>query len=86
MDIDALIVLSSKGHQSPAFRRINPVQALTAIAPNTLIFFHAGSGHLSALKQLVQTVPCFAIDLATDLEANPPAIEALLRSLKSGED
>jgi hypothetical protein len=84
-ELDALIILASKGQATPSLRRISPMEALRAIAPNTLIFFRSSTYHLAALRDIVARVPCFALDLAGDIEANPPAIETLLRSIKNVE-
>ena len=77
-DLDALIVLASKGREAPSFRRISAVEALRAIAPNTLIFFRTSARHLAALRDMVSRVPCYALNLSGDIQANPPAIQSLL--------
>jgi hypothetical protein len=83
VEITAVVVLASKGNSSASFQRISPVQALVGLAPSTVILFRSRSQHLSALKALVANVPCFEMHLASDLDANPPAIESLLESLRA---
>jgi hypothetical protein len=86
MEVDAIVVLASKGNPAPTFRRITPVQALVGLAPSTVLLFRTGGEHLAALRSLVAKVPCFEMHLSRDIEANPPAIESLLRSLGSRQD
>ena len=86
MEVDAIIVLASKGNPAPAFRRITPVQALVGLAPSTVLLFRTGGDHLAALRDLVARLPCFEMHLSHDVHANPPAIESLLRSLGSRQD
>ena len=85
-ELDALIVLASKGRAAPSFRRIGAMEALRAIAPNTLIFFRSNAHHLAALRDMVSRMTCYALDLSGDIAANPPAIRALLSRLRECEE
>lgn len=50
-------------------RRISPVTALRALAPTSLLLpFGAGRPGLESLAKLVESTPCFAIDIGRDPE------------------
>lgn len=58
---------------------ISPIEALKALAPSTLFqLIGAGQKDFRAMAELVRTVPCYRLELGTDLAAIPRAIEELL--------
>jgi hypothetical protein len=58
---------------------ISPVEALKALAPSTLFqLIGASQKDLRAMAELVRKVPCYRLELGTDLAAIPRAIEQLL--------
>jgi len=58
---------------------IAPVEALKALAPSTLFqLIGASQKDFRAMADLVRTVPCYRLELGTDLPAIPRAIEQLL--------
>jgi hypothetical protein len=58
---------------------ISPVEALKALAPSTLFqLIGASQKDFRAMADLVRMVPCYRLELGTDLRAIAPAIERLL--------
>ena len=58
---------------------ISPIEALKALAPSTLFqLIGASQKDFRAMAELVRRVPCYRLELGTDLPAIPRAIEQLL--------
>jgi hypothetical protein len=68
-------------------RPLAAARALFALGPNTaMIFPEDGAGQLARLGALVRRLPCFEMDLARDLDTNPPVLRRLIESLAQGPD
>jgi hypothetical protein len=63
-------------------QKTSPIYALKAIAPST-IFQLAGTGQnaFSSMSDLVKKLPCYILELGTDMQQIPKAIEQLLCEL-----
>jgi hypothetical protein len=60
---------------------ISRAAAFTALAPSTLFQLHtAGGRELSALSDLLEHLPCYALDIGADLASVPAALEELISS------
>jgi len=85
LSIGAIVILAGKGAERPLIRPISPLKALLHLAPSTLLGFPgATQANLTALRAITERLPCFEMELASDVHANPLALRALLQSL-SGE-
>ena len=59
--------------------------ALAALAPSTIFQLPGEPGaELSAMAELVRTVPVFVLQLGTDFAQIPERIDELMRSLSAG--
>ena len=53
--------------------------AFAALGPSTMFQLHtAGAGELATLSSLVARVPCYTLEVGSDLSAVPEAISGLL--------
>jgi hypothetical protein len=78
----AILVPMITGRVDTACRATSPAHALGALAPSTIFQLHPP--HPDALRlmgELARSVPCFSLELGTDLKQIPGTIDALLRSL-----
>jgi hypothetical protein len=58
--------------------------AFAALAPSTIVQLHtAGQDSFEAMSRLVERVPCFGLEVGTDIAAIPGTVAALLARLKS---
>ena len=57
--------------------------ALGALAPSTIFQPRAGNEALKFLATFARQLPCFSLELGTDLSTIPPAIEGLLAEIDS---
>jgi hypothetical protein len=81
--VRAILVPRVGGLPDTRLRSVSPAQALTALAPTTL-FQVQGQRHTAfrAMSDLVKVVPCFELEVGTDLRQIPAAILGLLRELE----
>jgi hypothetical protein len=74
-------MLAGKGAPAPRLERITPAKALLGVAPSTMLNLPGPAGsQLSGFAELVRRVPCYEMELAADIRANPEALRALLES------
>jgi hypothetical protein len=82
LPLRAAVVLAGRGRPAPELERLTPGKALLAVAPGIFLNF---PGHdkleLAALAKLVTRVPCYRMELAADLRANPEALRRLLTTM-----
>lgn len=64
---------------------IAPRAALLALAPSTVLQLPGGASNLGALSALVQRIPCFAMELGTDMAGIPASVERLLDELSRND-
>jgi hypothetical protein len=78
--VRAVLVPKITGRTDTAATRVSPAEAIKALAPSTL-FILSGSGQpgLAAMAKLVRSVPCYRLEVGTDLPTIPRAIEDILR-------
>lgn len=82
MPVRAIAFLARKGLPSPSITRIPASKALLSLGPSTVLNLPgSGKSQLAGLAALAARVPCYEMHLAQDLEANPPALRALLGSI-----
>ncbi len=80
--IRALALLSVSDAPKPKFRAASKGKALLALGPSSLLQIPnrgLGVGGFNRLAQLVEQVPCYALELGHDLRAITPSVEWLLQ-------
>lgn len=80
--LKAVLLPCVTGGQSSRLKKTSPSQALAALAPST-IFQLPGSGTkaLRTMARLVETLPCYVLELGSDLRMIPRVITELLLKL-----
>jgi hypothetical protein len=74
------------GRRESRISETSRLSAFTALAPSTIFQLHtAGREALSAMSRLVETVPCFGLELGSDVRGIPHVIRGLLSSLEADE-
>lgn len=77
--IEAVVAPTVAGVADPVLEPIDGMRALRALAPSTIIQTRTrGPSALPVLAQLAGEVPCFALSLAADVEANAQALAHLI--------
>lgn len=72
------------GRREPRIVEASRAAALAALAPSTIFQLHtANQSALSEMSRLIERVPCYALELGSDVHAIPGAIAALLSTLPS---
>jgi hypothetical protein len=67
--------------------RVAPrIAALAALAPSTIIQLHVPmEDALSTMKRLIEAVPCYFLELGTDVDGIPRTIRSLVDRLNAGD-
>jgi hypothetical protein len=78
----AILLPNITGAPGSATRPASPAQAMIALAPTTLLMLYADSSKVfQRIVELVNALPAFRLDLGTDIDRIPMAIEYLLKTL-----
>jgi hypothetical protein len=81
LEIGAVIAPRVAGLERPRLERIGAADALRSLAPSTVLQVRARVGPLlPALARLAGSVPCYSLDLSTDVDANAAAVARALES------
>lgn len=81
--IRALLLPKVAGGETTRTRPASRAEALMAIAPTSVMFLPRPSqAAFRRVSGLVEALPCFWLELGTDVDAIPDAVEALARSLQ----
>jgi hypothetical protein len=82
----AILVPELTDNPTTSLRPTSPARALGALAPTTLFQLPgAGSSAMKAMARLVRQVPCYALELGTEVERIPTVIHEFLREAEAGE-
>ena len=80
----AVLLPTIKARKETRLVRVPPAVALAALAPSTLLQLHPPSPDgWAAMGKLVKSVPCFSLELGSEIDAIPRTI---LRYLERGEE
>ena len=80
----AILLPNITGASGSATRPASPAQAMIALAPTTLLMLYADLSRVfQRIVELVNALPAFRLDLGTDIDRIPVAIESLLKTLPS---
>ena len=78
LPVRALVLPRISGRANTRIAAVSPAAALIALAPSTIFqLADAGTNEFHALSDFVRKVPCFALELGTDL----PQIAAVVRDV-----
>jgi hypothetical protein len=78
-ELRAILVPSRRKDVATRLRPAPAPAALAALAPNTILQLPAaGARTLRRLADIVRSVPCYQLELGTDLDTIPPALAPLL--------
>jgi hypothetical protein len=81
--IKAILVLRITGKHETNVVPTTPGTALKAIAPSTILQLPGAGQHvLQLISKLIREVPCYVIELGTDIPAIPAVIANLLRQIE----
>ena len=84
LPVRAILLPRVTGLPETRLKRVSVVMALAALAPSTIFQLpRAGNEALKFLATFARHLPCFSIEVGTDLSTIPPAIEGLLAELDS---
>lgn len=79
----AILVPQITGEQNTRLKRATAIHALKALAPSTLLQLSGtGKDALTTMSTLVKKLPCYSLELGTDIEQIPLVILELLQSLQ----
>ncbi|MEM6450517.1 MAG: serine kinase [Cyanobacteria bacterium P01_D01_bin.105] len=80
----AILVPRITGEPNTHLKRITAIHALSALAPSTLLQLSGtGKQAFANMSQLVKQLPCYSLELGTDILQIPLVILELLQSLQS---
>jgi hypothetical protein len=79
--LKAILLPRVSGNPRTILREASAISALKALAPST-IYQLAGSGQqeLAKMSRLVREVPCYHLDLGTDLKSIPEIIMNVVKN------
>ncbi|MDX2163395.1 MAG: hypothetical protein SF162_18905 [bacterium] len=82
----AILVPHITGQADTQVRPVSTFAALAALAPSTLAQLRAGQGEaLTKIKALTERVPCYTLELGTELTQIPRTIQSLLAALSKDD-
>jgi hypothetical protein len=84
LPVRAILVPRVTGLAETRLRRISVAMTLAALAPSTIFQLpRAGDEAFKFLATFARQLPCFSLELGTDLSTIPPVIEGLLAEIDS---
>jgi hypothetical protein len=82
LPVRALLVPRVMGATNTRVRPLRAAEGLTALAASTILLFRgAGAEDLERMSEVVKKIPCFVLELGSDLAQIPAAISNLLSEL-----
>ena len=87
LPVRAVLLPRVTGLPETRWKRVSVALTLAALAPSTIFQLpRAGNEAFQFLARFVRQLPCFSLEVGTDLSTIPPAIEQLLAELESREE
>src|SRR3954447_10997129 len=84
LPVRAILVPRVTGLPETRWKRVSVAKTLAALAPSTIFQLpRAGSEAFKFLAAFTRQLPCFSLEVGTDLSTIPPAIERLLADIHS---
>jgi hypothetical protein len=85
LPVRAILLPRVTGLAGTRFKRVSVAMTLAALAPSTIFQLpRAGNEALKFLATFARHLPCFSLEVGTDLSTIPPVIEGLLADIDSG--
>jgi hypothetical protein len=85
LPVRAILLPHVTGLAQTRWKRVSVAMMLAALAPSTIFQLpRAGNEALKFLATFARNLPCFSLEVGTDLSTIPPVIEALLAEIDSG--
>ncbi|MEL6161600.1 MAG: serine kinase [Cyanobacteria bacterium J06627_32] len=82
----AILVPRITGQPNTQLKKASAIHALKALAPSTLLQLSGtGQSALATMSHLVKQLPCYSLELGTDIEQIPEVISDLLETLSPAE-
>jgi hypothetical protein len=82
LPVRAILLPRVTGLPETTFKRVSVAMALAALAPSTIFQLpRAGNEALKFLATFARHLPCFSLEVGTDLATIPPVIEGILAEL-----
>jgi hypothetical protein len=79
LPVRAILLPRVAGRPETRLTPASPAAALAALAPSSIFSLPgAGSGSFSALARFVRTIPCYVLELGTELDGIAAAVSGLL--------
>jgi hypothetical protein len=87
LPVRAVLLPRVTGLAETRWKRVSVAMTLAALAPSTIFQLpRAGNEAFQFLAAFVRQLPCFSLEVGTDLSTIPPAIERLLAEFESREE
>ncbi|HKV36458.1 MAG TPA: hypothetical protein VJP89_19110 [Pyrinomonadaceae bacterium] len=87
LPVRAVLLPRVTGLPETRWKRVSVAMTLAALAPSTIFQLpRAGNEAFQFLAKFVRQLPCFSLEVGTDLSTIPPAIERLLAEFESREE
>lgn len=87
LPVRAILLPRVTGLPETRWKRVSVAMALAALAPSTIFQLpRAGNEALKFLAAFARPLPCFNLEVGTDLSTIPPVIEELLAEIDSREE
>ena len=87
LPVRAVLLPRVTGIPETRWKRVSVAMTLAALAPSTIFQLpRAGNEAFQFLAAFVRQLPCFSLEVGTDLSNIPPVIEQLLAELESREE
>ena len=87
LPVRAILLPRVTGLPETRWKRVSVAMALAALAPSTIFQLpRAGNEALKFLAAFARQLPCFSLEVGTDLSTIPPVIEELLAEIDSWEE
>jgi hypothetical protein len=84
LPVRAILLPRVTGLPETTFKRVSVAMALAALAPSTIFQLpRAGNEALKFLAAFARGLPCFSLEVGTNLSTIPPAIERILAGIDS---
>ena len=84
LPVRAILLPRVTGLVETRYKRVSVAMALAALAPSTIFQLpRAGNEALKFLATFARPLPCFSLEVGTDLSTIPPVIEGLLAEIDS---
>ena len=80
--IKALVIPKVTGKTTPAVCPLRKIDAMLLVAPSSVLYLpNAGAAYLNLLGSIIQSVPCYMLELGGDIGQIPGCMSTILKEL-----